>query len=224
MCLISQNLKPFIAKKDLKVFKILTKDEEGNYETPYMNCKVELNSLMQANENSDDYSKYNWGDKSRKCQLKISGGFIHSIFHGIKEYTSNNNLYIVVAYIPEGTEYFIGTRFMDVCSKQLRLTNEIVNIDDAILTDEEVMDIISPIYESIDNEKVSAGWLVKSDKTFLHPSKYTNEVKDDIIGVVGSIIDGKIIVIALDETLCEWCQENQKVDNMPSPSFTIEAV
>ena len=216
MCLISQSLQPFVAKKDLKVFKILYKDKKGNYETPYQYCKVELNSLMQANENSTDYSKYNWGDKGHKCQLQIKGGFIHSLFRDIKEYVGNDEPCIVVAYIPEGTEYFISTRFMDVCSKQLRLTDEIVNIDDAILSKEEMMDILSPISETIDKEKVDAGWLVKSDKTFIHPSEYTNEVKDDIIGVVGSIIDGKIIVIALDETKCEWCQKNEKVDDMPT--------
>mgnify|MGYP006960463832 FL=1 len=216
MCLISQSLQPFVAKKDLKVFKILYKDKKGNYETPYQYCKVELNSLMQANENSTDYSKYNWGDKGHKCQLQIKGGFIHSLFRDIKEYGGNDEPCIVVAYIPEGTEYFINTRFMDVCSKQLRLTDEIVNIDDAILSKEEMMDILSPISETIDKEKVDAGWLVKSDKTFIHPSEYTNEVKDDIIGVVGSIIDGKIIVIALDETKCEWCQKNEKVDDMPT--------
>lgn len=215
MCLISQSLKPFIAKKDLKVFKILDKDEKGNYETPYQHCKVELNSLMQANENSGDYRKYNWGNGGHKCQLQIDGGFIHSLFRDIKEYTDNNNLCIVVAYIPEGTEYFISTSFMDVCSKQLRLTNEIVNIDNAVLSKEEIMDILSPISETIDKEKVDAGWLVKSDKTFIHPSEYTNEVKDDIIGVVGSIIGGKIIVIALDETKCEWYQKDEKVDDMP---------
>ena len=220
MCLISQKLKPFVAKKDLKVFKILNKDGKGNYETPYQRCKVELNSLMQANENSGDYSKYNWGDDGHKCQLQIHGGFIHSLFHDIKEYTDNYNPCIVVAYIPEGTEYFISTRFMDVCSKQLRLTDEFVSVDDAVLTDEEVMDIISPISETIDKEKVDAGWLVKSDKTFIHPSEYTNEVKDDIIGVVGSIIDGKIIVLALDETRCEWCQKNEKVDDMPAIPYS----
>ena len=220
MCLISQSLKPFVAKNDLKVFKILVKTEQGNYETPYQYCKVELNSLMQANENRGCYSKYNWGDNNHKCQLQIHGGFIHSLFHDIKEYTDDNNPCIVVAYIPEGTEYFIGTRFMDVCSKQLRLTDEIVDIDDAVLTDEEVMDILSPICESVSKEKVSAGWLVKSDKTFLHPSEYTNEVKDDIIGVVGSVIDGKIIVIALDETECEWCKKNEKVDDMPAIPYS----
>lgn len=215
MCLISQSLKPFVAKKDLKVFKILNKDEKGNYETPYLHYKVELNSLMQANENSDDYSKYNWGEEGYECQLQINGGFIHSLFHDFKQYTNHNTCF-VVAYIPEGTEYFISTRFMDICSKQLRLTDEIVNLDDAILSKEEMMDILSPISETIDKEKVDAGWLVKSDKTFLHPSEYTNEVKDDIIGVVGRIIDGKIIVIALDETKCKWCQTDEKVDNMPS--------
>lgn len=220
MCLISQSLKPFVAKKDLKVFKILNKDEKGNYETPYQHCKVELNSLMQANENSGDYSKYNWGDEGHKCQLQINSGFIHSLFHDIKEYTGNNNPCIVVAYIPEGTEYFIGTGFMDICSKQLRLTDEIVNIDDAVLSKEEMMDILSPISETIDKEKVDAGWLAKSDKTFIHPSEYTNEVKDDIIGVVGSIIDGKIVVIALDETKCEWCQNIEKVDDMPTISYS----
>lgn len=220
MCLISQRLKPFVAKKDLKVFKILNMDEKGNYETPFQNCKVELNSLMQANENSGDYSKYNCGDDGHKCQLQINGGFIHSLFHDIKEYVGNSELCMVVAYIPEGTEYFISTRFMDVCSKQLRLTNEIVNIDDAVLSKEEMMDILSPISETIDKEKVDAGWLVKSDKTFIHPSEYTNEVKDDIIGVVGSIIDGKIIVIALDETKCEWCQKNEKVDDMPTIPYS----
>ena len=221
MCLTSQRLKPFVAKKDLKVFKILIKDKEGNYETSYQHCKVELNSLMQANENSDDYSKYNWGDDGHKCQLQINGGFIHSLFHDIKDYMfPNNNLCFVVAYIPEGTEYFISTRFMDICSRQLRLTDEIINIDDAVLSKEEIMDILSPISETIDKEKVDAGWLVKSDKTFLHPSEYTNEVKDDIIGVVGSIIDGKITVIALDETECEWCQNNEKVDNMPTIPYS----
>ena len=221
MCLISQKLKPFVAKKDLKVFKILHKVGKGNYETPYQHCKVELNSLMQANEKSGNYSKYNCGDYGHKCQLQINGGFIHSLFHDIKEYAYDNPyIYIVVAYIPEGTEYFISTRFMDVCSKQLRLTDEFVSVDNAVLTDEEVMDIISPISETIDKEKVDAGWLVKSDKTFLHPSEYTNEVKDDIIGVVGSIIDGKIIVIALDETRCEWCQNNEKVDNMPTIPYS----
>ena len=220
MCLISQSLKPFVAKKDLKVFKILNKDEKGNYKTPYQHCKVELNSLMQANENSGDYSKYNWGYDEHKCQLQINGGFIHSLFHDIKEYRYNNNPCFVVAYIPEGTEYFISTKFMDICSKQLKLTDEIVNIDDAFLSKEEMMDILSPISETIDKEKVDAGWLVKSDKTFLHPSEYTNEVKDDIIGVVGSIIDGKIIVIALDETVCEWCQKNEKVDDMPTIPYS----
>ena len=220
MCLISQKLKPFVAKKDLKVFKILYKVGKGNYETPYLLCKVELNSLMQANENSRDYSKYNWGDEGHKCQLQIHGGFIHSLFHDIKEYTDDNNPCIVVAYIPEGTEYFISAGFMDVCSKQLRLTDEFVNIDDAILSKEEMMDILSPICESVSNEKVDAGWLVKSDKTFIHPSEYTNEAKDDIIGVVGSIIDGKIIVIALDETRCEWCKKNEKVDDMPAIPYS----
>ena len=188
MCLISQSLKPFVAKKDLKVFKILIKDGKVNYETPYQHCKVELNSLMQATENNGDYSKYNWGYDDHKCQLQINGGFIHSLFHDIKEYTGDINPCIVVAYIPEGTEYFISTRFMDICSKQLRLTDEIVNIDDAVLSKEEMMDILSPISETIDKEKVDVGWLVKSDKTFIHPSEYTNEVKDDIIGVVGRLL------------------------------------
>ena len=221
MCLISQSLRPFVAKKDLKVFKLLIKDEKGNYETPYQYCKVELNSLMQANENSGDYSKYDWGDDGHKCQLQINGGFIHSLFHDIKEYTGNINPYIVVvAYIPEGTEYFISTRFMEVCSKQLKLTDEIVDIDNAVLSKEEMMDILSPISETIGKEKVDAGWLVKSDKSFIHPSEYTNKVKDDIIGVVGSIIDGKIIVIALDETECEWCKNNEKVDGMPAIPYS----
>ena len=220
MCLISQRLKPFVAKKDLKVFKILNKDEKGNYETPYQHCKVELNSLMQVNDGKE-YEAYNWGDTNHKCQLQINGGFIHSLFHKIKGYIrGGEEASIVTAYIPEGTEYFIGTSFMDVCSKQLRLTDEFVSVNNAVLTDEEVMDILSPICESVSKEKVDAGWLVKSDKTFIHPSEYTNEVKDDIIGVVGSIIDGKIIVIALDETVCKWCQKNEKVDDMPTIPYS----
>lgn len=221
MFVISQRLKPFVAKKDLKVFKILDKDENGNYETPYQHCKVELNSLMQANVTNKDYSKYNLGVEGHKCQLRINDGFIHSLFRDIKGYTVNYP-YIVVAYIPEGTEYFISIGFMNVCSKQLRLTDEIVNIDDAVLSKEEMMDILSPISEFIDEEKVDAGWLVKSDKTFIHPSEYTNEVKDDIIGIVGTIIDRKAIVIALDDTKCEWCQKNEKVDDMPTIPYSEE--
>lgn len=218
MCLNSQRLKPFIAKKDLKVFKVLIKTEEGNYKTLYQRYKVELNSLMIANDKKYEY--FNLGYKWHECQLSIEDGYIHSLFNNIKGYLNGGERFcIVIAYIPKGTEYYVGTSFMDVCSKQLKLTDEFVSLDNAVLTKEEIMDIISPICDSIDKNNVCSGWMVKNDKTFIHPSEYTDNMKDDIIGIVGDIINGKTIVVALDETKCKWCMENRKVDGMPTVSY-----
>ena len=214
MCLNSQKLTPFIAKKDLKVFKVLVKTEEGDYETPYQHCKVELNSLMVANDKKYEY--FNLGDI--ECQLLIRDGYIHAAYRELSIHDDRDRI-CVIAYIPKGTEYYVGTGFMDVCSKQLKLTDEFVSFDNAVLTKEEIMDIISPICDSIDKNNVCSGWMVKNDKTFIHPSEYTDNMKDDIIGIVGDIINGKTIVVALDETKCEWSIENRKVDGMPTVSY-----
>ena len=214
MCLNSQKLTPFIAKKDLKVFKVLVKTEDGGYKTPYQRYKVELGDLMIANDKKYEY--FNLGNI--ECQLLIEDGYIHAAYRELSIHDDGDRI-CVIAYIPKGTEYYVGTGFTDVCSKQLKLTDEFVSFGNAILTKEEIMDIISPICDSIDKNNVCSGWMVKNDKTFIHPSEYTDNMKDDIIGIVGDIINGETIVVALDETYCEWSMENRKVDGMPTISY-----
>ena len=216
MCLNSQRLKPFVAKKDLKVFKVLVKTGEGDYETPYQHYKVELNSLMIANDRKYEY--FNHGNIEHECQLSIKDGYIHAACRELSIHEGKNRI-CVIAYIPKGTEYYVSTGFAGVCSKQLKLTDELVSLDNAVLTKEEIMDIISPICDSIDKNNVCSGWMVKNDKTFIHPSEYTDNMKDDIIGIVGDIINGKTIVVALDEITCEWSIENRKVDDMSIVSY-----
>ena len=220
MCLISQSLKPFIAKKDLKVFKVLNKTDKG-YVTPYRVQEVELGGLMCGNDKN--YDEYNYGLDGYLCQVSIGEGYVHAAIRNVTNHKESNSI-CVVAYIPKGTKYYVDVEFENVCSKQLKLTDEVVaSWDDAVLSKEETMDILSPICDNIDKNNVCSGWMVKSDKAFVHPSEYTEDMKDDIIGVVGDIINNKVIVVALDVAKCEWCKECEKVEDMPRIYSLIEA-
>ena len=107
MCLISQSLKPFIAKKDLKVFKVLNKTDKG-YVTPYRVQEVELGGLMCGNDKN--YDEYNYGLDGYLCQVSIGEGYVHAAIRNVTNHKESNSI-CVVAYIPKGTKYYVDVEF-----------------------------------------------------------------------------------------------------------------
>ena len=158
MCLYTKNIKSFIAKKDIKVIKVLrkTKDE---YFTSYHFEKVNLNSLLKHNKEIN-YNKGNYGINGDF--LRIGEGFIHATLDAIKDnvYMLNDKLISIEAYIPKGTEFYIDEDINNICSKELFITE---NTCDPNLNNRELHEIYSYILERyINTEYISIGYFYSS--------------------------------------------------------------
>ena len=200
MCLITQaNVKPCVAQKDIKVIKLMERQEDGSFVTPFQDIPVTLNSTLCAEGNNtvDTYGYNNFRNG-------ITAGFVHAKLRTESAYI-DNGIVGVVAYIPKGTEYFVDIYLSEVCANQLLITDELVDIKAFSLTNEEMTDIISPFIEQlIPTDKVTPGWLFTAKKQFAHPLDCKENT--DVIGVVSNTDDnGKpSTVFALDEKALDW--------------------
>ena len=204
MCLKANRLKPFTATKDIRVFKALKKADSG-YVTLYQETPVNLNTMFEPSK-MRTYESLNWGDSGHETFVSIENGYIHAFID--KKYLDlndiNDNIVFVEAIIPCGTSYHIGTNMLTVCAEKLFITDKFVKYDDLRLSREEKMTIVKPLFDEITNNGVSSGWLLKSDKTFVSPSDYDENMKDDIIGIVGFNKDGEKYVLSLEQTEKTW--------------------
>ena len=200
MCLIAQaNVKPCVAQKDIKVVKLLKKQKDGSYVTPFQGVPVALNSTLEAEGNSNGFA-CGFND----CRKEITSGFVHAKLR-IEKDGKDDNIVGVVAYIPKGTEYFVNIYASEVCTKKLLITDEIVDLSTFSLTKKEMADVTKPFIEQlIPINKATPGWLFTAEKKFVHPLDYENDM--DIIGVVAAADDnGKTsTVFALDEACLNW--------------------
>ena len=200
MCLTAQtNVMPCVAQKDIKVVKLLKRQEDGSYVTPFQDVAVTLNSTLCA-EGDCTISTY----ECNEWKKEITSGFVHAKLR-IQQNDKGDNIVGVVAYIPKGTEYFVDIYVSEVCAKQLFVTDEIVNLDTFSLTRDEIADVAKPfIDELIPSDKVTPGWLFTTEKQFVHPSDYKKNT--NVIGVVEATDNnGKpSTVLALDEKEFTW--------------------
>lgn len=226
MCLTSQRKEPFIAKKDLKVFKLLTRVGNNEYNTPYFDMPVKLNTTIKA-------------ESQRRTELQygktlILGGYIHSKIGLLQNMPLlNPSMVVAEAYIPKGSKYYIGQDY-DVCSDKLFITDKIydklhiidktnpnkVNIDDINLTDKEREDLFAPVAEFISSDKISAGWLMDNNHRIFHPSEcyklddIDNYPNKRIIGVVGGFDDdGNILVLSTYPIIVQYEDFDKAVSN-----------
>lgn len=196
MCLYTKNIKSFIAKKDIKVIKVLRKTKDG-YFTPYHFEKVNLNSLLKPNKEIN-YNKGNYG--INEDFLRIGEGFIHATLDTIKDnvYMLNDKLISIEAYIPKGTEFYIDEDINNICSKELFITE---NTCDPNLNNRELQEIYSYIFERyINTEYISIGYFYTSDNQFIHPYHVNDTNKKNVIGIVCGVDDSDYIIMALNES------------------------
>lgn len=178
MCLISHRKEPFIAQKDLKVFKILSRyDDNDTYKTPFMGVSVKLGELMNGEGVNYYYQVVD--------NYLITAGYIHSKSICSDYYLSLGEVF-VEAYIPEGTKYYIGVD-NDICSEVLQLTDITYNsdTDKASLSTSDFNDLYNPIMELIPKDNVGIGWIMDSNLNFTHPSNVTdNGIIEGIVAVL----------------------------------------
>ena len=213
MCLVTKNLKSYVAKENIKVFKILQRMDK-RYITPYQGSEVILGSVMKP-KNEVEHKKGNYGYDN--CTLCVEGGFIHAVTNAVaydKDKVEDENYVIVEAYIPKGTEFYLSDDFIEVAAKELYITDKIVN-NKSKLSDEEmrVLLLTYPIENLISKDKLSIGWFMLDNKTVVHPSLF-DKSKMNPIGIICEITGNEYKVISLEQTTDKWCVDYFKVEGL----------
>lgn len=205
MCLITKNLKPFIAKEDIKVFKILTKtDTDGEYSTPYQEVRVKLGTTMKPEEEVN-FTEGNYGEKN--CGLYITIGFIHAVLDTSKYVSYPYDKVAIEAYIPKGTEFYIGDNLNEICAKELYLTENVYPALSGLPYSEQKKLIKEYIIdEYVNKENVSIGWFCTSDKKFIHPYDVNENNKNNIIGIVCGESNNEWQVMSLKQSTKQWAK------------------
>lgn len=198
MCLVTRLTKPFVAKKDIVCYKHLCKSGD-DYTTPFQDVKVKLGKKMVANAKR----KYEGEDWNNYCKHGIEDGFIHALL-GKKGINGN---VAVKAIIPAGTEFYVGDDCIEVCARKLILTTEVISpadVPDAKIAIRELFaDYFESFFEAPEVE-VAVGYYRLADGGYVNPLNLTDDIKDDIMGIVACIHDGKVYVVSLDCTASEW--------------------
>ena len=203
MCLATKNLKPFIAKEDIKVFKILTK-RDGEYSTPYQQVKVKLGTTMKPKEEVN-FTEGNCGEKN--CGLYITRGFIHAVLDASKYVDYPHDKVAIEAYIPKGTEFYIGDNLNEICTKELYLTeNEYPVLSGIPYSEQKELIKEYIIDEYVSKENVSIGWFCTSDKKFIHPYDVNENNKNNIIGIVCGESNNEWQVMSLKQSTEQWAK------------------
>lgn len=167
MCLYTNKKEPFIADRDIKVFKHL-KGFSGNFaRTPYQGTRVKLDSDLVPEERTTDISS---------CG-EINRGAIHACLWPNFSISTE----CVEAYIPKGTKYWMGIDNATVCAKKLRLTDKRIKEGDNVTMD--------PILaqQSYDNAPQNKGIKIGSflvHGQFVSPTVAAGAPKSEIKGIV----------------------------------------
>lgn len=200
MCLVTRLTKPFVAKKDIVCYKHLRK--YGNrYTTPFQKVDVELGKEIVA-KTKRKYEGEKWNNFRKH---NIEGGFIHALLGRKKNMDGD---VVVKAIIPAGTEFYVGDDCIEVCARKLMLTTEIVNPEDVPDAKIAVRDLFADYFESFFESpdiEVAVGYYCLANGGYVNPLNLTDDIKEDIIGVVACIHDGRVRVVSLDCTTDAWC-------------------
>ncbi len=203
MCL-STGIKKLITKEDIICYKVLTKNPNGTYSTPYQRTNVELNKEMVADDLSIEYNN--------NRRNSVRGGFIHALLYAEDEHGGLSNKDIVFeAVIPSGTEFFVNDELSQICARKMFITDKVIKEPVKAKSIDIIMETIADAYpQNIEGDKVSIGDFCMTDdngnKTCIHRSDYTPEKDGNIIGVVGFFNeDGKPVVVSRDEVEKKWC-------------------
>lgn len=204
MCLYT-NIKMMVAKRDIKCFKVLRKSDSNNYATPLMGTKVKLNEMLIADQQDIKYNEEGYNS--------ISKGFIHALLtFDQKGGGWGNDCIVFKATIPAGTEFFVADDFHQICARQMFISDKKATVAEGKKPDYYALAIAidETNEQTIEDGKVAIGdfYVVQQDgsKKYIHRSEFTQEMDDNVIGVVGFFNeDGTPVTISRDEVDKRWC-------------------
>lgn len=116
MCLISKQSEPYIAKTHIVIYKLVMKNPNGGYISPFRRYPYELNKVYEEVDNLQENSSHTH-----------SGGWFHSFRtyrRALLAYPHIKEFIIVTGIIPKGTLYYLGMDG-DICSKKIIIKKEI---------------------------------------------------------------------------------------------------
>ena len=198
-------MRMMVAKRDIKCFKVLRKSGSNNYATPSVGTKVKLNEMLIADQQNIKYNEEGYNS--------ISGGFIHALLaFDEKGGGWGNDCIVFKATIPAGTEFFVADDFHQICARQMFISDNKATVAEGKKPDYYALAIAidEANEQTIEDGKVAIGdfYVVQQDgsKKYIHRSEFTQEMDDNVIGVVGFFNeDGTPVTISRDEVDKAWC-------------------
>lgn len=189
MCLFIGNKKPFVAQKDIVVYKYV-QVLDGKYITPFQYASVKVNTLMVADGDSGDVVK-------EGCKkYTIRGGAIHAC-------TSSNDTNFkkcicLKAIIKEGTEFWVQDDFKQIAARSLYITDEVVEENET----SDFKDIYVSILKNTKKHRggIKVGHFLLADKTYVSPLSKFDHSKAIAVVIGFNPEDDSPIHAALEET------------------------
>ena len=207
MCLITRFEKPFVAKTDIKVCKLIERrniNPDGSYVylTPFRKMEVKLGKEIKpdTDDNATSWAKDSNGITN---EWKYGSGWIHSVIQPQLYFSIHD---CVLSVIPKGTEYVIDSFGETLCSRRLILGEKVLPKEK--LSKEEISSYSTILWydlvSNIPKDKVSEGWIVidfLGKERLVHPSK---------VDYINNMLMIKGIVYEVDEKtgVCKACSFN----------------
>lgn len=131
---MSKQEKPFIAKEDILTYKLLLKNERGEYFTPYFGKVVKLGETLYGGDIDVEYNS-----ESNGLFNEIGSGYVHSYVNPFGEWNTAHEKFwlfdfrfdyrdctcvLVKCVIPKGVEYYIDSDMECIASKELVIGEE----------------------------------------------------------------------------------------------------
>ena len=197
MCLYTNNKKPLVAKKDIVVYKYVTK-QNGNYVTACQNYPIQTNNVLTPSHSGEDIVVSNYH------KYVIFGGAIHAC---TSSYDDEFKGYVCLkAYIKEGTEFWVQDDFKEVAARSLYITDEVVENKET----SDIKDIYVSILENVEEHKngLKVGDFLLADKTYASPLNEFEHSKAIAVVMGFNPEDDSPIHIALEEARLPFITQN----------------
>lgn len=176
MCLYTKHEKPLVAKRDIKVYKHVRRVDLQRKvaESPCQGTKFALDTDFIPDKPAADIYR-------RSDDLyEINGGVIHACL-----WPDFSRGYCLEAYIPAGTEYWIGCDHTTLCARKLVVKSKPVSSDEFYGLDEVLSEMLYDSAEEKNGIKVGDFFYKDgNNESFVAPAQVPNLPKDKIKGMV----------------------------------------
>lgn len=196
MCLYTKHKEPIVAQRNIKVYKHVCdyKPQTKKAKSPCQRTWFSLDEDFNPEKQTVDIEEAHSG------LYEINGGVIHACLW--PDFSRGKCL---EAYIPAGTEYWIGIDHSTICARKLVVLNKPVTRDDNPGLDPTMAQMLYDVAIECDGVKVG-DYLVTSEngyEVYRSPLQVLNLPKDSIKGIVVGFNGNTPIVADIFHTIVD---------------------